>query len=340
MSSIVEIVPNAVSPPNRLVAALLYDGLCAFELGIVVEVFGLPRPEMGQDWYRLVTVSENPRPLKAGGGIQVLAEAGLEALADAGAIVIPGWSTEGQPPSADVRQALVAAHGRGARIVSICSGAFLLAACGLLSGKRATTHWLYADALARLFPDIEVDPDVLYVDGGDVMTSAGSAAGVDLLLHIVRKDFGAQKANELARRLVMPPHRDGGQAQFIQRPVPTRPDGRLAPLLEAVRAAPREPWTISRMAAAAAMSKRTFIRKFHDATGMTPGEWVIASRTEVARHLLETSGSSLEDIALASGFTGAPALRHHFRARIGLAPAAYRNQYAGPIAHSERKPAR
>ncbi|MHB8812457.1 MAG: transcriptional regulator FtrA [Steroidobacteraceae bacterium] len=320
-------MPKARRARNRLVAALLQEKVATFELGIVAEIFGLQRPEMGPDWYRFVTVAEEQRPLRATGGFQVCPEAGLEMLAQAGTIVIPGWRTDGVPPSPEVRTALSDAYARGARLVSICSGAFLLAACGLLAGRRATTHWLYADKLQALHPDIEVNPDVLYVDEEQVLTSAGSAAGVDLMLHIVRKDFGARAANEIARRMVMAPHREGGQAQFIDRPVPRRADDRLGSLLESVRRRPAERWTIARMARRVAMSQRTFIRRFHESTGMGPGEWVIAARLEVARFLLESTAADLDEVAQSSGFGNPATLRHHFRRRIGLTPTAYRASF-------------
>lgn len=327
MPYIIEIMPKARAPRNRLVAALLHEKVAAFELGIVAEIFGLPRPEMGADWYRLVTVAEEQRPLRATGGLLIYPEAGLEALARAGTIVVPGWRTDGASPSPAVKEALSAAYDRGARLVSICSGAFLLAACGLLGGRRATTHWLYAHQLQTLHPDVAVDPGVLYVDEDPILTSAGSAAGVDLLLHIVRKDFGARAANEIARRMVMAPHRDGGQAQFIDRPVPMQAGDRLGPLLESIRRRPGERWTIGRMARRIAMSRRTFIRRFHESTGMSPGEWVIAARLEAARFLLESSGAGLDEISQSSGFGSAAALRHHFRRRLGLTPTAYRTQF-------------
>jgi AraC family transcriptional regulator, transcriptional activator FtrA len=325
---IIEIMPKARKARNRLVAALLQEKVATFELGIVAEIFGLQRPEMGPDWYRFVTVAEEQRPLRATGGFQVCPEAGLEMLAQAGTIVIPGWRTDGVPPSPAVRTALSDAYERGARLVSICSGAFLLAACGLLAGRRATTHWLYADKLQALHPDIEVNPDVLYVDEEQVLTSAGSAAGVDLMLHIVRKDFGARAANEIARRMVMAPHREGGQAQFIDRPVPRRADDRLGSLLESVRRRPAERWTIARMARRVAMSQRTFIRRFHASTGMGPGEWVIAARLEVARLLLESTVAGLDEVSRSSGFGNPATLRHHFRRRIGLTPTAYRASFS------------
>jgi AraC family transcriptional activator FtrA len=325
----IEIMPKAGGARNRLVAALLHEKVATFELGIVAEIFGLPRPEMGRDWYRFVTVAEEQRPLRATGGLRVSPEAGLEMLAGAGTIVIPGWRTDGGTPTPAVKKALLEAHDRGARLVSICSGAFLLAACGFLAGRRATTHWRYADQLKRLHPDVEVDPGVLYVDEGQVLTSAGSAAGVDLMLHIVRKDFGAKVANEIARRMVMAPHREGGQAQFIERPVPRRANHGLGPLLETIRRQPAERWTIARMARRLAMSQRTFIRRFQESTGMSPGEWVVATRLEVARFLLEATAADLDEVSQSSGFGNPAALRHHFRRQIGLTPSAYRAQFGG-----------
>lgn len=328
MPYIIEIMPSARRTPNRLVAALLHEPVATFELGIVTEIFGLPRPEMGPEWYRLVTVAQAREPLRTtGGGMRVFPEAGLAALARAGTIVIPGWRTDGVAPSPQVRKALSRAYDRGARLVSICSGAFLLAACGLLRGRRATTHWLYAERLQALNPDIEIDPDVLYVDEGQILTSAGSAAGVDLLLHIVRKDFGAAAANEIARRMVMAPHREGGQAQFIERPVPRRAGDGLGALLEKVRRRPAERWSIARMARRAAMSERTFIRRFHESTGMGPGAWVTAVRLEAARFLLESTASGLEEISRSAGFGSPAALRHHFRRQVGLTPTAYRASF-------------
>jgi AraC family transcriptional regulator, transcriptional activator FtrA len=327
MPYIIEIMPKARGARNRLVVALLHERVATFELGIVVETFGVPRPEMGPDWYRFITVAQEQRPLRATGGLLVCPEAGLEMLAQAGTIIIPGWRTDGALPTPAVKQALSEAYGRGARLVSICSGAFLLAACGLLAGLRATTHWLYVDRFQALYPDVELKPDVLYVDEEQVMTSAGSAAGVDLMLHIVRKDFGARVANEVARRMVMAPHREGGQAQFIERPVPRQADDRLGALLEAIRRRPAERWTIDRMARRVAMSQRTFIRRFQESTGMRPGEWVIAARLEVARFLLESTAVDLDEISRSSGFGNAAALRHHLRRRVGLTPTAYRASF-------------
>lgn len=313
--------------PNRLVVALAYDGLCAFEFGIVAEVFGLARPEMGPDWYRFHVCTERPGRLTTNAGLAVEVTAGLEALATAGTIVIPGWRTQAPAPSPALLEALLAAHARGARLVTICSGAFLLAATGLLDGRRATTHWRYADALQAAYPAVTVDAEMLYAADGTLFTSAGSAAGIDLLLHIVRQDFGPNAANSVARRMVVAAHRSGGQAQFIERPVPLHSHSQLAALLDRVRADPARAWSIATMAGQAVMSRRTFARRFHEATGMTPGAWLIAQRVEAARTLLETSRLSIERVAAASGLGSAANLRQHFAAQIGIPPALYRKQF-------------
>jgi AraC family transcriptional regulator, transcriptional activator FtrA len=327
----VALLPTDVNiMPNRLVVALAYDRLSTFEFGIAVEIFGLPRPEMGPDWYRFAVCAIEPGPLRAVGGFQIMADGGLELLDQADTIVIPGWrgaSKEPVPPG--LIDALQRAHARGARLMSICSGVFALAATGLLSGKRATTHWHHVEQLSQAYPDIKVEPDVLYVDEGRVLTSAGSAAGIDLCLHVVRADFGPEIANRLARRLVVPPHREGGQAQFIERPVPPAREGlRFAPLFDHMRARLGEEQPVAELAAEAGMSVRTFLRRFKAATGLPPGEWLLTERLVRARELLETTGHSIESIADATGFGSAATLRHHFRARLGTSPAAYRNRFA------------
>jgi AraC family transcriptional regulator, transcriptional activator FtrA len=313
---------------NRTVAAFVYDGLCTFEFGIAAEIFGLDRPEMGADWYRFLAFAERPGTYRTNSGVQVSVTAGLEAVTEAGTIVIPGWRTDGVAPSAPLALALREAVARGTRLVTICSGVFLPAACGLLSGRLVTTHWRHVVRLSALYPDVRIDPDVLYVDHGDIATSAGSAAGIDLLLHIVRKDFGAEAANRVARRLVMPPHREGGQAQYIERPVPPRANGRLAPLLDVIRARPQRHWTIAALARQAAMSERNFVRQFRKITGSSPGEWLVALRVDLARDQLERDSASVEAVAAAAGFGGVATLRHHFRLRLGVSPTAYRAQFS------------
>lgn len=336
MPIIVRIMPN-LSAPNRLVVALAYNGLCAFEFGITAEVFGLHRPEMGDDWYRFETCAETPGKLATNAGLCIEVEHGLDTLAGAGTIIIPGWRSDGAVPSMRLKTALLDAHRSGTRIVSICSGAFLLASIGLLSGRRATTHWRYAEHLRRTYPEIEVDPDVLYVDAGDVLTSAGSAAGIDLLLHVIRKDFGSQAVNNVARRLVTAPHRAGGQAQFIERPVPPHAGDQLAKVLDAVRADPKANWTVSVMASLAAMSERSFARRFLASTGISPGAWVGVQRLAAARELLETTNLSVERIAEEVGLGSAANLRMQFRAETGLSPKGYRDLFGGFGAGPERK---
>lgn len=322
-------MPNAPSPDPRLVVALAYEGLCTFELGVAVEVFGLHRPEMGPDWYRFAVASLEPGPLRATGGLTVAVDGGADLLAQAGTVVVPGWRGAEEPVPDAIAEAIRAAHDRGARVLSLCSGVFVLAAAGLLSGRTATTHWRYLDALARRYPDIRLARDVLYVDEGPVLTAAGSAAGIDLCLHLVRRDFGPVAANAVARRLVVPPHRDGAQAQIVERPVPLPHEGaRLSPLLDRLRRSLDHPHTIAAMANSVGMSERTFLRRFKALTGTTPGEWLRDERLRRARELLETTLQPIETIAVASGFGCAGSLRHHFRERLGTSPVAYRRRFA------------
>jgi len=317
-----------ITPKRRhLVVALAHQDLCTFEYGITAEIFGQRRPEMGEDWYAFTTAAPEPGPLRALGGLVFHADRGLDALAEADTIVIPGWSGVDVPVPGPLTDTLRSAHARGARIATICSGAFVLAATGLLDGRRATTHWRYAGALAERYPAIAIDPDVLYVDEAPLFTSAGSAAGIDLLLHLVRRDHGAEKANAVARRLVMAPHRQGGQAQFVERPLPRHEGNRLAPLLDAMRADLSRDYRVADLARAAAMSERTLLRRFIEATGMPPGEWLLVERLESARQLLETSELPIEQIATASGFGSIDTLRHHFRRRLGTSPRAYRERF-------------
>ncbi|MFV3130152.1 transcriptional regulator FtrA [Niveispirillum sp. KHB5.9] len=313
------------STANRTVAILAYDGLCTFEFGIAVEVFGLPRPEMGPDWYRAKVVAVEPGPLSATGGITVAADGDLSLLADAGTIIVPGWRAAGAAVPEELCLALRTAHERSARLVSICSGAFVLAAAGLLSGRDATTHWRYEAILAERHPDIRYRPGLLYVDHGDVLTSAGSAAGLDLCLHIVRKDFGAAIANQVAQRLVLSSHRDGAQKQVLERPVPTEHEGRrLSPLLDRLRQELDREHALRDLADSVGMSLRTFIRRFQELTGLSPGEWLLRERVARAEQLLAETGASVEDVATSCGFPTAAALRYHFRNRVGMAPNRYR----------------
>jgi AraC family transcriptional activator FtrA len=315
------------NPSGPLVVALVYDNLCTFEFGIVTEIFGLDRPEMGAGWYRFATCAVDEGPIRGRGGITVQATAGAELLAQADLIVVPGWRSAHDPVPESLCAHLRAAHARGARLASICSGAFVLAATGLLDDGVAVTHWRHADALRVRFPAIEVDDAALYRAHGNLFTSAGSAAGIDLLIEIVRQDFGAGAANSVARRLVMPAHRSGGQAQFLERPVRMRERTEIAPLLDAVRADLSARWTIARMATTCRMSHRTFLRRFAEATGAPPGEWLAAERLEAAKTLLRERHGSMDDIAVAVGLGSAYGLRHHFRQRLGISPSEYRARF-------------
>ena len=314
--------------PRRHVAILVYDQLCMFEFGIALEVFGLPRPEFdGLGWYSYEIVGIEPGPYRSTGGISVEAHYALDRLAEADLIVVPGWRGSQAPVPEPLLEAMRAAHARGARIATLCSGVFVPARAGLLAGKRATTHWRYAQTLQALFPDISVQSDILYLDEGDILTAAGSAAGIDLCLHIVRKDFGSEIANMVARRLVLPAHREGGQAQFIARPVAKERQGRIGPLCDMLLERMDEPWTIATMARAANLSERSLIRHFQQATGMSPMNWLIAERIERSRELLETTALDLDAIATAAGFQAAETFRHHFRTRMGVSPSAYRRSF-------------
>ncbi len=317
-----------MSTPNRHVAVLAYDQLCMFEFGIAVEIFGLARPEFADlGWYSHEIVGIEPGPYRSTGGITVEARHDLSRLEQAGLIVVPGWRGAQQPVPQPLIDALRAAHARGARIATLCSGVFVPAGAGLLSGRRATTHWRYAEALSSSYPDIAVEPDILYVDDGDLLTAAGSAAGIDLCLHIVRQDFGAQVANTVARRLVLPAYREGGQAQYVARPVPRERRGRIGPLLDTLRGRLDEDWSIARMAALATLSERTLIRHFNDGTGQSPLNWLIAERVERCKELLETTTLDLDAIATATGFRTQETLRHHFRARTGVSPTIFRRSF-------------
>lgn len=317
-----------MAPANEnrhLVVALAYDGLCTFEFGLAVEIFGLPRPEMGSNWYRFAVAAVDDGPLRALGGIRVEADGGFELLAMADTIIVPGWRGVDCAVPGNLVTALQGAHNRGARILSICSGVFVLAAAGLLAGKRATTHWRYTEALASGYPEVRVAQDVLYVDEGDILTSAGSAAGLDLCLHLVRRDFGADAANSVARRLVAPSHRQGEQAQIIRRPVPDQYEaGRMSPLLDYIRASLASQHTVDKLAERVGMSKRTFLRRFEASTGVTPSRWMLAERLARASELLESSDMAVERVAELAGFGSAAALRHHFRLHFGVAPISYR----------------
>jgi AraC family transcriptional activator FtrA len=317
-------------PANLTVAGLVYDGLATFEFGIATDVFALRRSGL-DPWYDFTAVPVEPGPLRADGGVRVTCDRdwspGFEALDAAGLIVVPGWRIEPREPPGLI-EALRRAHRRGARVLSICSGAFLLARAGLLAGRSATTHWRWLDDLAADHPDVTVLRDVLYVDEGSVLTSAGSAAGLDCCLHLVRRDFGVVAANAVARSLLVPPMREGGQAQYVERPAPPAAD-RLAATLDWARARLDRPILLEQLADRAGLSRRTLARRFAAATGQSPGEWIVGERVARARELLEEGIVSVDEAAAAVGL-GVDALRRHFRARLGVSPSRYRARFGAP----------
>jgi AraC family transcriptional activator FtrA len=302
--------------------------MSAFETGIVTEVFGLPRPELTVDWYELAVCAAGPVPMV--GGAQLTTPHGLDVLARAQTVIVPGVPDVHADPAPELVAALRLAHRRGARVVSICSGAFALAGAGLLDGRPATTHWRYAPLLRQRYPLVKVDADVLYVDDGDLLTSAGSAAGLDLCVHLVRRDFGPAVANAVARRLVIPPHRDGGQAQFIEAPVAADPDDdRIARSMAWAVAHLTEPVTVAALARVAHMSTRSYLRHFARCSGTSPIRWLIAQRVQASLALLEAGTAPVEEVAGRVGFDSPATFRYHFGRAMHTSPSAYRRAFRG-----------
>ncbi|HKE97276.1 MAG TPA: transcriptional regulator FtrA [Povalibacter sp.] len=312
---------------SQLVVAVAYDRLCTFEFGCVVEMFALQRPELGVDWYRFAVCSAERRSLRAAGGVTVTAPHSLKILERADTIIVPGWRDADEAPPRELVRRIRTAHERGARVCSICSGVFVLAAAGILDGKSVTTHWRYAERLQRRYPSLHVEPNALYVDAGSIVTSAGSAAGLDMLVHLVRRDYGPKVANMVAQRLVIPPHRDGDQAQYVPRPVAQEDSGRLSRLLDWVRANLDSRHSLSSLAKRASMSPRTLLRRFREATGVAPGEWLTRERVALAREMLESGKVPIGRVADMAGFGSDESFRRHFRMRVGASPVAYRRRF-------------
>jgi AraC family transcriptional regulator, transcriptional activator FtrA len=325
--------PVRSSRAHRVVA-LVSPGVNAFELSVACEVFGLDRPEIDVEWYDFTIASEDAQAVGIHGGASLQPSADLAAVRGAHTVVVPNGRIEGPAASPGVLQALREAHASGARILSFCSGAFTLGASGLLDGRRATTHWFYTDRFRARFPGVDVVENVLYVDDGEILTSAGTAAAIDLGLHIVRLDHGADVANSVARRMVVPPHRDGGQAQFVQRPVVDScdPADDLAPVLEWALSHLHEPISVDDLAERALMSPRTFARRFLGTVGTSPLQWILRQRVHRAQELLETTDLSLERVAQESGFGTAANMRLHMRRVVDLAPSAYRRTFRQQLA--------
>ena len=313
---------------DHRVVVVAYDDLHTFDYGITTEIFAQDRPSAASGWYGFQTAAADDGQLTAHGGMKVAVDGHLELLADAQTIVVPGWRLPKHVIPQPFVDALRQAHRNGARVVALCGGAYALAEAGLLNGRRATAHWEDIADFTTRYPDVRFEPKVLYVDEGDVMTSAGRAAGIDLCLHIVRRDYGPEAANEVARGMVAPPHRNGGQAQLVRRPVPPDDKARMAPLLDWVRASLGEDLSLARLSEKVAMSHRTFIRQFIQVVGVPPGEWILGERLAHACDLLETTGLGIDDIAFRCGLGTAANLRHHFRHRYGTTPTSHRAQFA------------
>jgi AraC family transcriptional activator FtrA len=311
------------------VAAVAVAGANTFELAVACEVFGLDRRELGIEWYEFIVCGRDAGPLRHTGGMTLHAAYRWEDLVTADTVIVPGTPHPHDRPDPDLVDAVRRAYDHGARILSFCSGVFTLAAAGILEGRRATTHWMYVEEFRRLHPGVVLEPDVLYVDAGQVLTSAGTAAGIDLSLYVVRCDHGAEIANAVARRMVVPPHRDGGQAQFVSPSLPAQPvpAGGLAKTMDWMVARLGEPLTVEAMADHALMSPRTFARQFRSATGATPHDWLTTRRVHHAQRLLESTQLPIERVAEESGLGTAANLRQHFQRLVGVAPSDYRRRF-------------
>ncbi len=314
----------------RRVAVAVLDGFSPFELGVACEVFGTDRTDEGLPGYDFAVVAGEPGPLRSDVGFVLQTDAGLDRLKQADLVIVPAPSDE-RCASADWPEPLLAALrdvvARGGRVLSVCTGAFVLGAAGLLDGRVCTTHWRHARQLGIMYPAAKVDPSVLYVDEGQIVTSAGTAAGIDACLYLVRKEQGSRVANAIARRMVVPPHRDGGQAQYVERPVAAPTCDTLADVIEWMQRHLDQQVSVDQLASLAAMSSRTFARRFVQETGTTPQRWLIGQRILLAEQLLEDTDETVDVIAERAGFGNATALRHHFRAWRSTTPHAYRRVF-------------
>lgn len=316
-------------PEPENVAVVAFDGISPFHLSVPCLVFGEDRRPDGSPRFRLRVCAAEAGPLRTNAGFGLVIERGLGALRTAGIVVVPSWHEDGRGAPPALLRALRAAHRRGALIVGLCLGAFVLAEAGLLDGRPATTHWHLVPRFRAMYPSVQLQPEVLYVDEGDVITSAGTAAGLDCCLHVLRKRHGAEAANRAARRMVVAPHREGGQAQYIAQPVPERAErDRLGPVLEWMSRHLAQPHGLDELAARAFMSRRTFTRHFRDATGTTVVGWLKAQRLALAQRLLEGTELPIEEVAARAGFGSSASLRQHFAQALRTSPQSYRRQFA------------
>lgn len=315
-------------PRHRTIAVAAFDRISPFHLSVPSLVFGEDRRDDGIPNAQVLVCAQQPGSLQTSAGFAIHAPHGLARFADADTVIVPSWRDPAEPAPVALIEALLAAHARGATVVGLCLGAFVLAQAGLLDGRSATTHWRWADQFARRFPKVRLDPDVLYVEDGNVLTSAGTAASLDCCLHLLRASIGAELANRVARRLVVAPHRQGGQAQFIEQPMPKPQRGdKLGMAMEwALRHLAGAP-DIDQLAARAAMSRRTFTRRFRERTGMSLNAWLNVQRTAHAQRLLETTDMPVEQVASQAGFGSALSMRQHFAERFGTSPSSYRREF-------------
>jgi transcriptional regulator GlxA family with amidase domain len=315
---------------RRTIAVVAFEGISPFHLSVPCLVFGEDRSEVGMPPYEILVSSLERGPLRTSAGFRIEAPHGLGRLSEAGIVIVPSWRDPGERPPARLISALRSAHASGAKIVGLCLGAFPVAEAGLLDGRRATTHWRWASMFAARFPRVELDPGVLYVDEGDVLTSAGTAAAIDACLHLLRSDVGAEIANRVARRLIVSPHRRGGQAQFIEQPLgDDEADDRLSRTMEWALRRLDEPLGLDALAARAFMSRRNFTRRFREATGTTVHRWLLDQRVALAQRLLETTDQPVERVAMSAGFGTALSLRVRFAEAVGTSPSAYRRDFRG-----------
>lgn len=320
--------PPAIAAPAPIVAVVAFDRISPFHLSVPCVVFGDRHPETPR--FDLRVCAAEPGPLRTSAGFSLQPEHSLAALEAAAIVIVPSWRDAAETPPAELLAALRAAAARGAQLVGLCLGTYVLAAAGLLEGRRVTTHWGWTADLAARYPACRVDPDVLYIEDGPVLTSAGTTAGLDCCLHLLRQRYGVAVANRVARRLVMAPHRQGGQAQFVEQPLPVTPrDTRLAALLDWVRAHLDQPHSLDSLAARLATSRRSLSRHFRQLTGGSVGDWLLSERLAQAQHWLEDSALSVEQIAERCGFGSPASFRLHFSRRFGIAPSAWRAQFRG-----------